>query len=91
MNLKFKKGKQINSVNCCIVRALEVDRQGKSNIESKFYTLLLHLIYSSTKIMAKIIEEEPLRGGGGAGPFGQMQRISTFRRLSPQVGKKLSF
>lgn len=31
--------------------------------------------------MAKIIEEEPLRGA----PFGQMQRISTFRRLAPQV------
>lgn len=33
--------------------------------------------------MAKIIEEEPLRGG----PFGQMQRISTVRRLTPQVSK----
>lgn len=32
--------------------------------------------------MAKIIEEVPLRGG----PFGgQMQRVSTIRRLTPQV------
>lgn len=37
--------------------------------------------------MAKIIEEEPLRGSG---PFGgQMQRISTFRRLTPQVRRKI--
>lgn len=69
----------------------------KKIVANKFYThtfsSVSYLIYLKPKpkpkqnkniqIMAKIIEEEPLRGSG---PFGgQMQRVSTLRRLTPQV------